>query len=127
MLRLLLVSGTMGLLIGLVLEFFTCSADMDADAAAADDDDDGGGDNGLAWTLERKLQSKSKPVERINHINTSKIYFCVCFLNRALMRDYAFGTFIFVIVQLYLWVLVMIKVLLYSGNRLFFYVCGRAA
>ena len=44
MLRLLLVSGTMGLLIGLVLEFFTCSADMDADAAAAaaaaaDDDD----------------------------------------------------------------------------------------
>ena len=70
MLRLLLVSGTMGLLIGLILEFFTCSADMDAAAAAdaddddaADDDDDD--DDGLAWTLERKLQSKSKPVERI--------------------------------------------------------------
>ena len=27
-----------------------------------DEDDD---DDGLAWTLERKLQSKSKPVERI--------------------------------------------------------------
>jgi hypothetical protein len=27
-----------------------------------DDDDD---DDGLVWTLERKLQSKSKPVERI--------------------------------------------------------------
>ena len=32
------------------------------DDAADDDEDD---DDGLAWTLERKLQSKSKPVERI--------------------------------------------------------------
>ena len=87
MLRLLLVSGTMGLLIGLILEFFTCSADMDAAAsasasaaaaAAADDDDDdggGGGDDGLAWPLERKLQSKSKPVERIT--STRVDIFCL--------------------------------------------------
>ena len=34
-----------------------------AAAAAADDDD------GLAWTLERKLQTKSKPVERITSHN----------------------------------------------------------
>ena len=32
----------------------------DEDDEEKDDDDDG-----LAWTLERKLQSKSKPVERI--------------------------------------------------------------
>ena len=29
------------------------------------DEDDEDDDDGLAWTLERKLQSKSKPVERI--------------------------------------------------------------
>ena len=41
---------------------------MDDDAA----DDDG--DDGLAWTLpERKLQSKSKPVERIHHIRKLKV------------------------------------------------------
>jgi len=45
----------------LVLEFSACGADMDDDA---DDDEDDDGD-GLAWTLERKLQSKSKPIERI--------------------------------------------------------------
>ena len=33
---------------------------MDDDADDDDEDDDG-----LAWTLERKLQSKSKPVKRI--------------------------------------------------------------
>jgi len=37
---------------------------MDDNADDADDDDDDD-DDGLAWTLERKLQSKSKPVERI--------------------------------------------------------------
>ena len=56
------------------------------DNADDDEDDDDDGDDGLAWTLERKLQSKSKPVERItstqvaikvkasreNHINTSR-------------------------------------------------------
>ena len=37
------------------------------DAAAADNDndnDDDDDDDGLAWTLEKKLQSKSKPVEK---------------------------------------------------------------
>ena len=38
---------------------------MDDDTDDDEDDDDDDGDNGLAWTLERKLQSKSKPVERI--------------------------------------------------------------
>ena len=38
--------------------------DMDDDADDDEEDDDGG-DDGLAWTVERKLQSKSKPVERI--------------------------------------------------------------
>ena len=37
---------------------------MDDDADDGEEDDDGG-DDGLAWTVERKLQSKSKPVERI--------------------------------------------------------------
>ena len=40
MLILLLVAGTMGPLIGLVLEFSACGADMDDDDAVADDDDD---------------------------------------------------------------------------------------
>ena len=40
MLRLLLVSGTMGPGIGLVLEFSACGADMDDDDAVADEDDD---------------------------------------------------------------------------------------
>ena len=40
MLRLLLVAGTMGPLIGLVLEFSACGADMDDDDDAADDTDD---------------------------------------------------------------------------------------
>ena len=40
MLRLLLVSGTMGPGIGLVLEFSACGADMDDDDDAADDTDD---------------------------------------------------------------------------------------
>ena len=35
------------------------------DDADDDEEDDDGGDDGLAWTVERKLQSKSKPVERI--------------------------------------------------------------
>ena len=39
-----------------------------------DDDADDDGDDGLAWTLpERKLQSKSKPVERIHHIRKLKL------------------------------------------------------
>ena len=38
---------------------------MDDNADDDEDDDDDDGDDGLAWTLERKLQSKSKPVERI--------------------------------------------------------------
>ena len=48
----------------MLLEFSACGADMD-DNADDDEDDDDDGDDGLAWTLERKLQSKSKPVERI--------------------------------------------------------------
>ena len=44
----------------MVLEFSACGADMDDNKDDDEDDDDG-----LAWTLERKLQSKSKPVERI--------------------------------------------------------------
>jgi len=47
----------MGILFSVV--YFACGADMD------DDDDDAADDDGLAWILERKLQSKSKPVERI--------------------------------------------------------------
>ena len=35
------------------------------DNADDDEEDDDDGDDGLAWTLKRKLQSKSKPVERI--------------------------------------------------------------
>ena len=51
--------------IGLLWEFSACGADMDDNADDDEDDDDDDGDDGLAWTLERKLQSKSKPVERI--------------------------------------------------------------
>ena len=50
--------------------YLACGADMDDDD---DDDDDADADDGLAWILERKLQSKSKPVERITSTQVEKL------------------------------------------------------